>query len=78
MRPDRASKEHPRTPQAWALGWLGLSLAWLVVIIVTDVPAWTLAVWIAATLGPLAALQRRTRPTASLDVTGHSQGGSRR
>ena len=39
--------------------WLGLSFLWAVVIIVTDHVAWPLALWIATTVGPLTALQRR-------------------
>ena len=39
--------------------WLGLSVAWAVVIFVTDQPAWPLALWIATTVGPLTALKAR-------------------
>ena len=39
--------------------WLALSAGWLVVLFVTDIPAWPLAIWIATTLGPLSALQRK-------------------
>lgn len=39
--------------------WLALSAIWLVVIFVTDVPAWPLVIWIATTLGLLAALRSR-------------------
>ena len=42
-----------------AIAWLVLSLAWAVVIFVTDAPAWPLALWIATTLGPLAVLRNR-------------------
>ncbi len=38
--------------------WLALSALWAVVIIVTDLAAWPLALWIATTLGPLTYLQR--------------------
>ncbi len=41
--------------------WLGLSMAWAVVIFVTDQLAWPLALWIATTLGPLTYLQSQTR-----------------
>lgn len=41
--------------------WLALSAAWAVVIVVTDLVAWPLALWIATTLGPLTALDRRER-----------------
>ncbi len=39
--------------------WLGLSVVWAVVIIVTEQLAWPLALWIATTLGPLAAIGAR-------------------
>ena len=38
--------------------WLALSALWAVVIIVTDLVAWPLALWIATTVGPLTYLQR--------------------
>ena len=38
--------------------WLALSALWAVVIIVTDLVAWPLAIWIATTVGPLTYLQR--------------------
>lgn len=40
--------------------WLGLSVVWAAVIVVTDHIAWPLALWIATTVGPLTALQSRT------------------
>lgn len=36
--------------------WLALTLSWGVIIAVTNRPAWELALWIAATLGPLTSL----------------------
>ncbi len=33
--------------------WLAMSLAWAVVIVVTEHLAWPLALWIATTVGPL-------------------------
>ncbi|KAA3636432.1 MAG: hypothetical protein DWP92_09520 [Armatimonadetes bacterium] len=45
--------------------WLGFSMAWAVVIFVTDQLAWPLAMWIATTVGPLTYLQTRSRPTSS-------------
>ncbi len=36
-----------------------LNITWLAVLFVSDVPAWTLAIWIAATVGPIAALGAR-------------------
>lgn len=41
------------------LAWLAMSAAWAVVIIVTEYPAWPLALWIATTVGPLTAIGRR-------------------
>jgi hypothetical protein len=41
--------------------WLALSATWAAVIIVTDQLAWPLALWIATTVGPLTALDRRHR-----------------
>lgn len=37
--------------------WLAVLLIWVALVFVTDKPAWPLAVWIAFTIGPLAALQ---------------------
>lgn len=64
------SAHDPSTPQhsrrstlqrllPWA--WLALSVVWAAVIIVTDRLAWPLALWVATTVGPLTALDRRTR-----------------
>ena len=39
--------------------WMVLNIMWLAVLFVTDLPAWTLAIWIAATVGPIAALEAR-------------------
>lgn len=39
--------------------WLGLSAAWAAVIFITDQVAWPLALWVATTLGPLTALNKR-------------------
>lgn len=44
--------------------WLGLSVVWAVVIIVTDQLAWPLALWIATTVGPLTALKARRDATS--------------
>lgn len=37
--------------------WLAMSLAWAVVIFVTDQLAWPLALWIATTVGPVTYFQ---------------------
>jgi hypothetical protein len=42
--------------------WLGLSAVWAVVIFVTDHLSWSLALWIATTVGPLTALKARLDP----------------
>lgn len=47
-----------RLRQAVPWVWLAMSLAWAVVIVVTDEPAWPLALWIAATVGPLIYLSK--------------------
>ena len=66
------SKIGVRQRNAIALAWLTLNLLWLVLIILTDVPAWTLAVWIAATLGPSAFLANRTpRSSTGADYDQH-------
>ena len=39
--------------------WMVLNITWLAVLFVTDLPAWTLAIWIAATVGPIIALRAR-------------------
>jgi hypothetical protein len=40
--------------------WIALSLAWAVIVVVTDRPAWALALWIGTTVGPLTELDRFT------------------
>jgi hypothetical protein len=49
--------------------WLAMSLAWAVVIIVTDELAWPLALWVATTVGPLTCLTR-SEPNRSRDSRG--------
>jgi hypothetical protein len=56
--PDRRSTLLRALPFAW----LALSAAWAAVIFVTDQMAWPLALWIATTVGPLTAIERRRRP----------------
>ena len=48
---DSAIKGQLRKVVPWL--WLAMSLAWAVVIVVTDELAWPLALWIATTVGPL-------------------------
>lgn len=67
------SKNLTPEPDRWAplrrvvpVVWLALSAAWATVIVVTDQVTWPLALWIATTLGPLTAIDRRRR----CDTTG--------
>lgn len=39
--------------------WMLLNITWLAVLFVTDLPAWALPIWIAATIGPIIALRAR-------------------
>ena len=39
--------------------WMVLNITWLAGLFVSDGPAWTLAIWIAATVGPITALAAR-------------------
>jgi hypothetical protein len=41
------------------LVWLATSAIWAAVVLATEYPAWPLAIWIAATIGPLTAIERR-------------------
>jgi hypothetical protein len=67
-----APEEAPRTTLRRALpfAWLALSAAWACVIFVTDQVAWPLALWVATTVGPLTALDRRERRTTTTDPNG--------
>jgi hypothetical protein len=54
--------------------WLAMSLAWAVVIIVTDQIAWPLALWIATTVGPLTFLKRQvTNPRPNAEYSERTQ-----
>ena len=56
----RHIRERPHVIQgAIPFLWIVLSMAWAVVILVTDQLAWPLALWIATTVGPLTTLQNR-------------------
>lgn len=44
---DRAWR--PFDTVAWI--WLGLAAAWLIVLIITDLPVWPLAIWLALSFG---------------------------
>ena len=57
---DTARRADVRNTLPWL--WLGLSAVWAVVIFATDQVAWPLALWIAATVGPLTALKTRLDP----------------
>lgn len=64
-RRTRSARRRDLKPLAY--GWLALSLLWAGVIVVTGVPAWTLALWIATTLGPLTLLRSR------IDTSSHER-----
>lgn len=55
---DRPHRQHDRLVP---FAWLALSAAWAGVVLVTERPAWPLAIWIAITVGPLTALDGRRR-----------------
>ncbi|MFZ0014473.1 MAG: hypothetical protein WAL25_10210 [Acidimicrobiia bacterium] len=55
----RAGEPTGRVRKAIPWLWLAVSLAWAIVIIVTDHLAWPLALWIATTVGPLTYLSRQ-------------------
>lgn len=48
-----------------ALFWLVLSVFWVVVIFVTDQPAWPLAIWVATSVGPMTRWASRASNSAS-------------
>lgn len=56
-----AHQSRSRVPRVVPWLWLAMSMAWAVVIIVTDQLAWPLALWIATTVGPLSYLSGSTR-----------------
>jgi hypothetical protein len=58
MMPDETP---PRFVRVVPVLWIVLSLAWAVIIIVSDRPAWALALWVATTLGPLTMLDDHAR-----------------
>lgn len=45
-------------PQTLAMVWLAVTFVWVVVIFTTELPAWTIAIWIAATIGSIATLEK--------------------
>ena len=60
MNPTTAPADRrTRTRSALPWMWLGLSVAWVLLIVVTGQPAWPLAVWIATTVVPLTAITAR-------------------
>ncbi len=52
--------------------WLALSAAWAAVIVVNDQVALPLTIWIATTLGPLTAIERRHRHNETTHTNGAS------
>jgi hypothetical protein len=59
MTPEPADRSTLRSVLPFA--WIALSAVWAAVIFVTDQLAWPLALWIATTVGPLTALDKRHR-----------------
>jgi Flp pilus assembly protein TadB len=53
--------------------WFALCAIWLVVVLVTELLAWTLAIWIGTVLGSVTMLQARLKPDRP--ATGNSQHG---
>ncbi len=45
--------------------WLALTVVWAAAVFLTELPAWTPAIWIAVTIGPVTALRSRAQPTSS-------------
>lgn len=70
MTPEPADR--PTLRRILPFAWLALSAVWAAVIVVTDQLAWPLALWIATTVGPLTALDRRHRQTTATDTNGAS------
>ena len=58
------------TRRVLPLAWLALSATWAAVIVVTDQLAWPLVLWIATTVGPLTALDRRDRDRTESNTRG--------
>lgn len=52
------------------VAWLALSVAWVTVILVTDQVAWPLALWVATTLVPVTAIERRRCGDEPTDASG--------
>lgn len=74
--PDRPRTSEPRRRtvvlRMLPFAWLALSAVWAVVVVVTDQVAWPLAIWIATTLGPLTAIERRHRRNETTHTNGTS------
>lgn len=66
-----ADKPTGRMLQALPWLWLAMSLLWAVVIIVTDQPAWPLALWIATTVAPLTYLRNSKSESKGPDTKGN-------
>lgn len=70
--PDRPRTSEPRRRtvvlRMLPFAWLALSAVWAVVVVVTDQVAWPLAIWIATTVGPLTAIDRRHRGDGATDA----------
>ncbi len=62
-RPGAADARSPLLP----LIWLAMTASWLVVLVVTDWPAWPLAVWIAVSVVTLSSFREGVREARSLN-----------
>jgi hypothetical protein len=65
MVPETVRDRPPRLERPIPFLWLGLSVAWAVVVFVTDQPALWLALWIATTVGPIAFISSHDRTNRS-------------
>jgi hypothetical protein len=68
MAPEPAQRSTLRRILPFA--WLAMSAVWAAVILDTDQLAWPLALWIATTVGPLTALDRRHRRHTTTNTRG--------
>jgi hypothetical protein len=66
-----ADKSTGRILQALPWLWLAMSLAWAIVIIVTEHLAWPLALWIATTVAPLTYLRSSKSESNGPDTKGN-------
>lgn len=68
MVPETVRAWPPRLRRTIPFLWLGLSVAWAVVVFVTDQPALWLALWIATTVGPIVFISSHNRTKRSGEI----------